>query len=316
MGTILMNNCSPYNSDSAISNFRSLSRRLNNYNFGWFGSYRHYFGDDRFLRLTDDLIESISTVKERKTANHAIKVGFSPIKAILQLGAKLVLGRNIPKLGRKYYYDSDTIYFAMPQAEEFFAAAKRYTSEYMNFFVLEDSKVEVFDHLLWPQHAELLSKYFEDDFKMIIVDRDPRDLYILNKYYWHKPPVSMVKPYFPTEPQAFIDEWSRTITNYQNSAHVLTVHFEDLVYNYEKTVDDIEKFLGLSGLEHETFTSFVPEKSIENTQSFLVKAEWNEEVQELKKQLSGCCYDFPYERIPDKSRWFDTLDNATRKVKK
>ncbi|WP_370777353.1 sulfotransferase domain-containing protein [Holdemania massiliensis] len=316
LGTILMNHCSPYNSDSAVFNFKALSRKLNNNNFGWFGSYRYYFGDDRFLRLTDELIDNISTIKERTTANHATKVGFSPIKAILQISAKIALGRNIPKLGRKYYYDSNTIYFAMPTETEFFKAAKRYTSEYMGLFESDNSKVEVFDHLLWPQHATLLDDYFEDNFKMIIVDRDPRDLYILNKYYWHKPPVSTAKPYFPTEPQAFIDEWSRTVTAHQKSDRVLTIHFEDLIYNYEKIVCDIERFLGLSGSEHNAFSIFVPDKSIENTQSFLVKDEWQDEVKEIEEQLAAYCYVFPFERIPDKSKWFDTQDNATRRAKK
>lgn len=316
LGTILTNNCSPYNSDSAISNFKALSRRLNNNDFGWFGSYRRYFGDDRFLHLSDNLIDSISSTKKRTTANHAVKVGFSPIKAILQLGAKIVLGRNIAKLGRKYYYDSDIIYFAMPQKEEFYNAAKRYTSGYMDFFAESNSKVEVFDHLLWPHHAKIMGDYFDDNFKMIIVERDPRDLYILNKYYWHKPPISTAKPYFPTEQQAFIDEYARTMVRHKNSDCVLTIYFEDLIYSYEKTITEIENFLDLSEFDHGSCLSFDPKQSIENTQTFLLSSEWSKEVQIIEDQLHEYCYDFPYERIPDKSKWFDTLDNATKNIKK
>ena len=317
LGSILMGQCSPYNSDSAINNFLSSIQRLNNNDFGWFGSYRAYLGDDRFVKIAEDLVDEIATIKDRVTANHATKVTFSPVKAVLQIGAKVLYGRGIPKLGRKYIYDGKPMYFAMPTHSEFTRAAKKYTSAYMKFYSLDDEAIEVFDHLVWPQHAELVEDYFEKNFKMIIVNRDARDLYILNKYYLHKPPVSVVKPYFPTEVDAFIDEWQRTITNYDDTEQLLNLNFEDLVYHYDETVAKIENFLGVSSKLHEKAkSSFVPEKSIENTQTFLVCDEWKSEVKRIEEELPQCCYSFPYERKPDKTKWFDTPETVSRKSKK
>lgn len=204
----------------------------------------------------------------------------------------------------------------MPTEKEFYDAAKIYTTGYMKLFENDESSVEVYDHLLWPQHKEILGRYFDENFKMIIVDRDPRDLFILNKYFLHKPPISTAKPYFPTDATAFAEEWKRTVTSFMKTENVMTIHFEDLVYNYEKTVEEIECFLNLEKSSHRMFSVFDPQKSIENTQTFLVKEEWINEVSVISEKLSQCCYSFPYERIPDKGKWFDTPDNETRKTKK
>lgn len=315
LGAILLNSCSHFNSDAAINNFIACAERLNNNDFGWYGSYRAYFKDDRFMKINQDLVASIATIKDRKTTNHTIKTTFSPTKAILQIGAKIILKRPIDKLGRKYVFDKKPMYFSLPTKEEFNKAAKKYTQAYMELFT-DLERISVFDHLIWPQQVDKIEDYFADNFKTIIVDRDPRDVFLLNKYFWHKPPNSTAKPYFSTDAEKFVEEWKRLITKVYSTENILTVHFEDLIYQYEKTIADISIFLLLDEKLHlRKREKFEPVQSIENTQIFMLNEEWYKEVEIIREKLDFCCYDFPYKRMPDKSKWFDNYQPPIEKKK-
>ena len=79
------------------------------------------------------------------------------------------------------------------------------------------------------------------------------------------------------------------------SKKVLRIKFEDLIYNYDKELKKIEKFLNFKKEEHINPKSrFNPEISIKNTQLFN-KKEYIKEVKIIEKELSNYLYDFPYE---------------------
>lgn len=306
LGAILLGDSRcPYTSDMAINHFIESAKRLYEHDFGWYGSYKKYYGN-RFMESTLKFVEEISKKKDRKSAAHAKEVRFSIKKAILQLGAKLVYKRPITVLGREYVFDDNPTYFSVPTIEEFSKASKEYAKSYLEMCG-KDADVNVFDHLLWPQQVSTLDVYMPDNLKVIVLQRDPRDMYLLNKYYWHKPPVSTANPYYPTDAQAFIEEWKRTISLEKDTERVLFLNFEDLIYRYEETVKKIEQFLGISEENHiRQFNNFEPERSIENTQVFNLSDDWKNEVSCFEHELKDYLYQFPYERVPDKRLWFDT----------
>jgi len=306
LSAILLNpSCSVYNSDMAINGFIDAAKRLNDNDFGWFGSYKKYYGDS-FMEITMRFVEAISKKKDRRSAAHIEKVRFSFVKAALQLAAKVCYKRPITKLGRKYVYDANCGYYSMPSKETFCEAAKRYTKDYMEMCAKE-ARINVFDHLVWPQQSNSITDFMPENFKVIVLDRDPRDVYLLNKYYWHKPPVSTAKPYYPTDCKEFCEEWKNTIQKRQSTEKILYLHFEDMIYRYDETVERVEAFLGLSEKKHvKKKTTFKPDSSIENTQVYLVNKEWEEEIKFMYDSISEYFYDFPYERIPDRKLWFDT----------
>lgn len=298
--------CSAYTSDMAINRFISAANRLNNNNFGWFGSYKAYYGS-KYSQIVQEFISSISECKskKRKNAAHVEKVRFSLFKCCLQIGAKLIYNRPINKWGNKYVYDSMPGYLALPTKEEFSAAAKQYTSSYMGM-CSNGNKLEVFDHLIWPQQVDSLDVLFPNNFKVIVVQRDPRDVYLLNKYYWHQHHLTTGTPYFSTDPRKFIDEWKRTIYINDDNKNVLYVYFEDLIYRYDSCLYNIESFLKLEPNTHKYYQErFKPLDSIENTQIYNVSEDWKKEVSIIESELKDYLYDFPYNRIPNKDLWFD-----------
>ena len=305
--TLLQTANTPYRSDMVINHFVQSMKRLNDNDLVWFGSYKNLYGDE-FMESVYDFVNSISTSRKGTTYEHVRYSRFSLIKATAQFAAHLIQGRKISKYGRHYVRDGWPMYFSMPQTDELYAAAKKFTSSYFQMVRKNSEGYCIFDHLIWPQQVDTYSKCFDDNFKVIILDRDPRDLYLLNKYYFCK--IHHTKPYLPDTPDAFIEQWRRTIVPHFNNSNALAIHFEDLIYHYDETVLKIEKFLALDSKEHINIrTKFIPENSIENTQVFRVKKQWEEEVEPITKELRNFIYNFPYERTPNKDLMFDSPNN-------
>ncbi len=295
---------SAYNSDMAINNFIIAAKRQNDYDYGWFGSYKKYYGET-FMNMTMDFVNRISRKTGRQSTAHTFKTSFNPIKALLQIAAKIIIKRPITKLGRVYVNDKTPGFYSMPSLNDLQDACKQYTDSYIRM-VSKENNLNIFDHLIWPQQTFALNYLFSDSLKVIVVQRDPRDVFLLNKYYWFKPPVTISKPYYPTDTNTFCKEWKETIRYNKDNDRVLNIFFEDLIYNYDETVALIEKFLNINSSRHIFKNkSFKPEMSIENTQIFLVNDKWREEVKSIEEDLSEYLYHFPYERTPDKSQWFD-----------
>lgn len=289
--------------DSAIHNFIDSMNRLNQYEFTWFGSYHNQFGNG-FLDIVNDFVKSISEQQDGINVNHCIKSRISVYSTMRSAFAKYFMrkDRHLPIYAN--LYDKKPVFLSLPSEEEFYSAARKFTSSYLNLFpIKERTSIRVFDHLIWPQQIDAFEKCFDENIYFIVVERDPRDLFLLCKYLYTK---NGVKPYFPTDPHKFVDFWKRLIVPCYANKNVIRIHFEDLIYNYEDTVKQIEKKLGLSPQDHnDLFKHLNPKQSIENTQVFLAKPDWEKEVEYIKESLSDYLYAFPFERKPDFALMFD-----------
>lgn len=139
----------------------------------------------------------------------------------------------------------------------------------------DSNKILVCDQLLLPQNLYRVPRYFdENDIKIIVVNRDPRDMYVLSKYIW---PRMGSKKIFPDTPEEFINFYKGlyNIEKRITDSRIKRIAFEDLVYSYDNMVEEIEQFLCISSNLHtQKFKIFKPEISIKNTQNFLIKEEW------------------------------------------
>ena len=81
-----------------------------------------------------------------------------------------------------------------------------------------------------------------------MVNRDPRDVFILNKYIWTRDgdPVP-----FPTDVNfGGYYKRLRSVEKKYNHTHIHVVQFEDLIYNYDETVERIMDILGVDKTKH------------------------------------------------------------------
>lgn len=296
-----------HRSDEAIKNFKKSMMKLYKNNFGWFGSYEVMYGE-KFKTLVDDFINELPhCVIKGKWYWQYEGVKFSFIKVILQFGSKILQNRTIHKWGRQYIIKgSDNMVLSFPTEEEFFTAARKFINGYLELISGNEKKNIIFDHLLLPHNAFRLPNYFDEDFRLIIVDRDVRDMYTLTSHVW--PAINSEAP-FPKNCNDFIDFWGRMKNSekYIEDSRIYRLQFEDLIYDYEETIDKLEGFIGLKSEDHIYKKKyFDPEKSIKNTQNFLIESEWDEEAKKIAKALPKYVYKFPYKI---KTSIKETFDN-------
>lgn len=156
-------------------------------------------------------------------------------------------------------------YCSHPTEEAFLNSTRKYISELFGS-INDGSDFMMVDQLVPPTNLKRYLRYF-DDIKVIVVDRDPRDLYILEKYYWKDGVI-------PTSVVEFCKwyKYTRAHRNVEpfNGDKVCYIQFEDLIYNYEKTLKRIIDWLGLDPLDHKKkMKLFNPEISKKNTLTWI-----------------------------------------------
>ena len=132
--------------------------------------------------------------------------------------------------------------------------------------------------------------YFEDP-KCIIVSRDPRDTYLLLKKVQ-----SFNARWFPHDDvDSFIEYYKllhKDLHKLKEKDNILLLRFEDLIYNYEESVSQIESFIG-NLLHHSNPKKyFNPEISKNNTQLFELYTNYSEDIKKIEKELFSYLYDF------------------------
>lgn len=296
-----------HRSDEALLTFKQEIKRLNDNNFGWFGSYKDLFSE-KFEKIVESFLDELPTYEIPSTYYGRYKcVKFSFIKLVIQLGARLIQHRKIYKWGRLYVIrpKEKRMCVCFPSKEEFYSAGKKFVSAYMKLFEDNIHENVIFDRLVLCHNLHRIANYFDEKFRVIVVRRDIRDIYILNKYLWPKMHCSRM---YPTDLNEFIDYWRHMNQNiiHTQDSRILNIWFEDLIYNYEDTVRTIEVHCGLKEFEHtEMYKFFQPERSINNTQVFIGHPEWENEINILEQELSEYLYPFPFEHIADGSKMFD-----------
>jgi len=169
----------------------------------------------------------------------------------------------------------------------------QYTKEYSRNLIACLNKVNaqniVVDQLVPPNHIERYIRYF-DDLKVIVVERDPRDMYLLEREIWKG---SIV----PHNIQTFCRWWLATRSHRKeenlNTEYSMLVQFEDLIYHYDETVQKIENFLGLRKEDHIGSKKYLdPEKSMKNTRLYLDAKyhKYSKEIAYIEQKLGEYLY--------------------------
>lgn len=284
--------CSLHTFDGAIRRFYSAMKRLNDNDFGWFGGFRNRFGNS-FMMIVDEFVQSLTQytiagywsddLATKKTVKGTIK---DIITASERGGERTIISKNDNK-----------VYFSFLEQEEYFQYARKFVSSYCALWRNKYGTPNyVFDQLIQPQQLSKFTDYFDtNNIRVILVDRDPRDLFVLSKYVWPYHHNSNNK-YYPDTAEQYVD-FHRSLRKrvVSEGGSIKKLYFEDLVYKYDYAVEEIEEFLGLDSREHTHDRKFfIPEVSIKNTQNYLINSEWAFEVKDMERELAPYIYTFPY----------------------
>lgn len=145
--------------------------------------------------------------------------------------------------------------------EQFMQATLAFTDSLFSCAQNNENQYLMVDQLVQPINTMRYVKYFKD-IKVICVDRDPRDIYYNEKYFWRGGVA-------PCVPQLFV-EWYKATRRQKkfekdDPEKVMRIQFEDLIFDYDNMVARIECFLGLTPDKHiRPKTRLNPEVSIKN----------------------------------------------------
>ena len=287
-----------HNFDAAIMAFREEMMRLNDNDFKWFGGFKARYGN-QFETILNEYINNLTQYTLHGYWSYDMKgYKFDSVQFAKDMVRK-AQGKERPNPGIVIDRAKDNdIYYSFLSEEEFYKYSSEFVNKYLKMMYGDAEKINV-NQFLVPHNLFRIGNYFGNNLKSVIVDRDPRDLYIITKYVW---PTKGIRTRFPMNVDdfcTFYEGMRKTVRPYDPNL-VITMQFEDFVYKYDETVAKVEEFFGLDLKDHvRPKTHLNPAVSIANTQNFLIRPEWEEEVKPIAERLSQYLYDYPYVYKPD-----------------
>lgn len=190
----------------------------------------------------------------------------------------------------------------------FYTATKKFVNKIIGFLNENNHDYIMIDQFVPASNIERYTNYIPNNYniKVFVVDRDPRDLYVICKK------MKLGKTIPCDNPYDFCRwfNWTRgqSVAN-DDPDCVMRVMFEDLIYEYEKTREKILEFCQLEDRTgRKKGTIFKPELSINNTQTWYRYPDTFEDVKIIENLLGDFCYNFDqYSIKPDfkKGKMFD-----------
>lgn len=271
--------------DVAISRFRDKMKKE-------FSGNPHFWGIHSFESLqkeTDNFINSITQIRWKGFWTYDVS-NYCYFKQRIY-GAIIRLHRYLPKLAlyieKKLFYRD--MYFSITP-KDFYIKVRQYTNRILELLGYDTSRLIVINQLFSGDNPIKGFPFFDSP-KAIVIDKDPRDLYISCKKV-----VKYDCAWVPTDDVKQFVEYYKSIRNQLytlNDNNVLIVKFEDLIYNYEKEVSRIEHFLGISHSIHiKKKKVFNPDKSIANTQLFKRYPCYNADIKYIEENLRDFLFDY------------------------
>lgn len=277
-------------SDEAIHNFLETMKSLYRKDFHWISNYKNKVSSE-FYQYCTDFIDQLSIFKSDKVYWYYQQ---NPVNTVMRLKLLFIhiirrITNDKVRINRPLSYRNTC--FAIPTADQFYNASREFLNKFYTAMGRNENNI-LLDQLVLPHNLFRLNRYFDDDVRIIVVERDPRDVYILNKYIWM--PNNNAVPY-PLDCKQFCEMYKRIRdTASFNDSKILSIHFEDLIYNYDSSLNQIESFIGLDSSNHNNIRScFNPDVSIHNTQLFKRKEFYDESIRIIESELSDYLYSFP-----------------------
>jgi hypothetical protein len=170
----------------------------------------------------------------------------------------------IQRMRSKFKLDNKKqMYFAKPTKDKFLIETNTYIRNLFNNFANNNNlKVVVLDQAIPPNNISKSIQYFNKS-KLIIVDRDPRDIYatmfkekrLLGADSPH--PVSFEK--YSVWHKSVRHQSQNDISNSDLDANVLRLNFESFFVDYDITIDRIKEFLGVDFPHRDKGMRFSPD---------------------------------------------------------
>jgi hypothetical protein len=284
-----------------INNFKKLHKSNSSIHSVMFKAY-----GENYLSITNQFIENLVYMSKKEFIEEISS--FNRFKTMIYNGIKnsikVLFGKKLYKKVSKIYraYDNQNLnltrWFLQVKKEVphtknpelFVSNVRKYLYDLHSPFI-NDDRLTIVNHLISPFNTIRQQQLI--DAKVIILDRDPRDVY-LEQYAIEKNKKDMNGRSSNLDYFIEMYMYERRISYKLNmtNQNALFIRFEDLVLNTSDVINDINSFLGTSYKFQ--FKHFNPSISIQNTKLFS-KPEYStfsEDIYKIKVALSEFLYPF------------------------
>ncbi len=291
----LVENHNRHNSGHALKRFKKLVDFYAGSRFA--KRYEPYFGN-RWKEISYKYIDSLTDFSFKGWWQYDLLdkgTGYYYRKLLINKLYKMTLGRGNERTLN--VLPNEITLCSRPTKEEFIEKTKKYLNELMIAANPEGAPMLMVDQLLPSSEIWRFLPYF-DDVCTIVVERDPRDLYILEKFIWKGCLI-------PTDDVETFCKWYRYTrahrkTEVYDSQKVMLLQFEDLIYHYDETSAKLRDWLGLKEEDHvDKLKKLDPSRSIRNTRLWK-KYDIGEELKVIETELSEYLYDYSQIEQEDK----------------
>lgn len=250
----------------------------------------HGLSPEFFEESARKFIDAITMTKWYWRSRKLIKGSRYSIKNFIR---KYYLTRVIPKFEKKNGkrwegWPLDEVRLSV-KPQNFYEAAQTHVDELLKGVGLDQNKIIALDQPFSGANPQACFPFFKDPYA-VVVDRDPRDLYVFGKTK-----LMGKMRFFPIDTVEDFIIYYRSLRKdrpyLEPNPRVLSVRFEDMVYEYDKTMAKLREFLHLPENPHPR-SVFDPDLSIANTQVFKRFPQFADDVKKIEKELPEYCYDF------------------------
>ena len=284
-----------HRSDEAMNAFYQAMKDLYENNYQVFGNYKKRYGK-RFVAAVEKLIEDLTEYRIQGNWYYDYEMQFSLVHTAASTFHKIcnqpVNANFFENIRHREKFSDNITRYAFPTEEVFYRKASAFIREFFSMAQGNSQGVLLLDHLILPHNVFRLPRYLEgDELKVIIVDRDPRDVYIdIRK----RQEMEGKSPPIPVDPKDYVRFWialreSERIV--QLPEQVLRIQYEDLFYRFEDTVSLIERFCGFTPDQH-VYPGRFFKTSMSKTylNQYMTNRKWTRAIQYIENNLQEYLY--------------------------
>lgn len=256
--------------------------------------YSNLFGS-YYYKLTEEYVNSLAKFKYRGIG--ALDYTLEPWYGQLYYWACRARNKICRKMGWRRnmnYLPWAYSYHVLCNEIDFLDTTRDYIDKLCDLMNPKHKEYVVLDQCLSPLNPTRYMRYV-NNMKVIIVDRDPRDIYIHQKKLKEFVlPIADVHQFC----QAFRD--NRYVKGGQPS-NILYVRFEDMILHYDEMVEKVFSFVGMNRIHHiEPLKHFNPGVSVRGIGTWHAYPEYSDDIRIIEKELHDFLYPEPSAEIKEK----------------
>lgn len=253
----LIENWSPVRSSEAIRGFKKIIKA-----YGGKKTFadrlsktgRHYdYTFPGFTEISEKYIEDLIDTSWRGQWPYSFEKTSVP---------QMIMYKLLYNIGYKNIFETD-VFLSSPTKEYFIARTKQYLADILSANVPPETIAIVINNVFEPFNP-IRSLPFFDNVKSIIIDRDPRDIYLAAWNYTNQDGSKGWKATLGKDVDDFVQRFKLYRKNIDTCIHpdILRVTFEDLILEYDQTLLKLYDFLAIdSSVHHKKKEYFDPKIS-------------------------------------------------------